>query len=111
MLEKFDHDEITQIVAGSLQLGPVDSSSRTGAIASLGSFIGKDSTVWVARDATTAIPRAYVALNRSGHRASVASAIGLDGTHEDACQAADAVRRYAVGALGLDSGSIDHSIR
>ncbi|MEI6622938.1 MAG: hypothetical protein WCP28_13630 [Actinomycetes bacterium] len=110
MPEKFDHDDVTQIVAGSLQLGPVDASSRTGAIASLGSVISKDSTVWVARDATTAIPRAYVALNRRGQTASVASAIGLDGTREDARQAADAVRRFAVGALGLDLTGTEHTV-
>lgn len=90
-----------EIFAGTMQLQPVDDSSECGAIAALGSAARKAQATWVARDAISAKPRAYVALITSGATARIASAPGIVGDNEDARVAADVVRRYAYDALGV----------
>ena len=98
-----DHQspDIPEIFAGSMQLQPVDDSSECGAIAALGSAARKAQATWVASDAISAKPRAYVALIATGTSARVASAPGIVGDAEDARVAADVVRRYATTELGL----------
>ncbi len=100
-----DPRESVEIAAGSMQLLPVDDRSRCGAVAALGRSVADAQHVWVARDATTALPRAYVAIVTSEqaneNSAIVRSAPGLNGNDSDAEAAADVVRRYADQALGL----------
>ena len=93
--------DVPEIFAGTMQLQPVDESSECGAIAALGSSARAATAAWVARDAVTAQPRAYVGLITSGSTARIASAPGIVGDAEDARVAADVVRRYASQALGL----------
>ncbi len=93
--------EVPEIAAGTMQLQPVDDSSLCGAIAALGSAARNAQATWVARDALTAKPRAYVALVADDQSARVTSAPGIVGNAVDAQTAADVVRRYAAQALGL----------
>ncbi len=95
--------DVPDIFAGTMQLQPVDDSSECGAIAALGSSAHAAEATWVARDAVTAQPRAYVALITSGSTARIASAPGIIGDAEDARVAADVVARYASQALGLST--------
>lgn len=99
-----DHKRVDapEIFAGTMQLQPVDEDSECGAIAALGSSARDDGAIcWVARDAVTAQPRAYVALLTSGSSTRIASVPGIVGDAEDARIAADVIRRYAAEALGL----------
>ena len=93
--------EVPEIAAGTMQLQPVDDSSLCGAIAALGSAARNSQATWVARDALTAKPRAYVALVAHQQTARVTAAPGIVGDACDAQTAADVVRRYASQALGL----------
>ena len=94
-----------EIAAGSMQLIPVDPASRPGALAALGGCIGSACHVWVARDAVTALPLAYVAIVTKAQgpdaSATIHSAPGLNGNDEDAANAAGVVRRYAIEAVDL----------
>ncbi|MFA7265332.1 MAG: hypothetical protein WC054_03375 [Candidatus Nanopelagicales bacterium] len=98
-----DHQssDVPEIFAGTMQLQPIDDSSECGAIAALGSAARKAQATWVARDAISARPRAYVALIANGTSARITSAPGIVGDAEDARVAADVVRRYATAELGL----------
>ena len=98
-----DHElpEVPEIAAGTMQLQPVDDGSICGAIAALGSSARDAQATWVARDAVTAKPRAYVALIASDDEARVVAAPGIVGNESDAQTASDVVRRYASQALGL----------
>ena len=70
-------------------------------MAALGTTAASANAVWVARDAISSLPRAYVALSASDDVAKICSAPGLDGSATDAGLAEAAVRRYAHDALGL----------
>lgn len=94
---------ITEIAAGTMQLQPIDAASRSGAIAALGTLVSRAIAVWVARDATTAVPRAYAALIANGGHFDVRSAPGLNGDAADADQVREVIRRFAETGLGLAS--------
>ncbi|MGB2970165.1 MAG: hypothetical protein WBB77_09500 [Candidatus Nanopelagicales bacterium] len=91
----------TEIAAGTMQLQPIDAASRAGAIAALGTLVRRATAVWVARDATTAVPRAYAALIASGIHFEVRSAPGLYGDVTDAEEAREVIRRFAQNGLGV----------
>ena len=93
--------ETVEIAAGSMQLLPVDDRSRCGAVAALGRSVADSTYVWVARDAVTALPRAYVAIVTQPDDSSmtVRSAPGLNGNDADAAAAAEIIERYAKSAL------------
>lgn len=93
--------DVPEIAAGTMQLQPVDDSSICGAIAALGSSARESQATWVARDITSAQPRAYVALVTSQNSATVVAAPGIVGSQDDARTASDIIRRYASEALGL----------
>jgi hypothetical protein len=93
--------DVPEIAAGSMQLQPMDGRSRAGAVAALGNAARSGDAVWVARDAISAMPRAYVALINSERAPELRSAPGLSGDTDDAQAAADVVRRFAKSALGL----------
>jgi len=87
-----------------MQLQPVDDNSYAGAVAALGSHVKQALATWVARDAITAAPRAYVSLvgtDPTDQSARVVSAPGIVGNPADALMAEDVVRRYAADALGI----------
>ncbi|MGV1036746.1 MAG: hypothetical protein ACOYD0_06930 [Candidatus Nanopelagicales bacterium] len=92
---------ITEIAAGTMQLQPIDATSRAGAMAALGTLVRRATAVWVARDATTAVPRAYAALIANGGQFEVRSAPGLNGDAADAAEAREVIRRFAQNGLGL----------
>jgi hypothetical protein len=95
---------ISEIAAGGMQLQPVDDTSYAGAVAALGSHIKQALATWVARDAITAAPRAYVSLvgtDPTSRSARVVSAPGIVGNAADAITAEQIVRRYAADALGM----------
>ena len=70
-----------------------------GALAALGTQAKHSIATWVARDATTAVPRAYVALLGDWTKFTVAAAPGIVGSEEDAKRAAEVVTRFANSAL------------
>lgn len=87
-----------------MQLQPVDDTSYAGAVAALGSHVKQAMATWVARDAITAAPRAYVSLvgtDPTDRSIRVVSAPGIVGNPADASKAEDVVRRYAADALGI----------
>lgn len=88
-----------------MQLQPIDEASQCGAFAALGKQVVTASGAWVARDAVTASPRAYVALIDSAGEPEVVAAAGLFGDAQDAQQAADVVTRFAAAQLGLDAAT------
>ena len=95
---------ISEIAAGGMQLQPVDEASYPGAVAALGSHVKQALATWVARDAITAAPRAYVSLvgtDPATQAARVVSAAGIVGNPADATMAEDVVGRYAAEALGI----------
>ena len=93
--------DLPEIAAGSMQLQPIDDSSRCGAIAALGRRFLSSRGAWVARDAVTATPRAYVAILGDTEAVDIVAAAGIVGTDEDAVTAAAVVRRFAREGLGL----------
>ncbi len=97
---------IAEIAAGGMQLQPVDDASYPGAVAALGSHVKQAMATWVARDAITAAPRAYVSLvgtDPADRSARIVSALGIVGTPSDARTAEAVVRRYAAEALGIST--------
>lgn len=94
-------DDLPEIAAGSMQLQPIDDTSRCGAIAALGRNARTAQAAWVARDAITAAPRAYVALVAVDGEVDVVSAPGIVGTDEDAATASEVVTRFARDGLGV----------
>jgi hypothetical protein len=95
-----------EIAAGGMQLQPVDENSYPGAVAALGSHVKQAMATWVARDAISAMPRAYVSLlgtDPSSQSARVVSALGIVGSPEDGPAAEDVIRRYASQALGISA--------
>lgn len=96
--------DLPEIAAGSMQLQPIDDTSRCGAIAALGRRYFSSQGAWVARDAVSANPRAYVAIIGDADAVDIVAAAGIVGTDEDAAAAVAVVRRFAREGLGLRIG-------
>lgn|GEM_PF-6677290 len=95
----------TEIAAGSIQLQPLDAASRPGAVAALGAHARDGSPVWVARDALSGLPRAYVAAVINDGQFTLYSSAGLHGDDNDAQDSRAVVDRFLREAHDLHSTS------
>lgn len=90
-----------------MELVQVSEGSRSGALAALGSCVRDADSVWMARDAFTHLPRAYVSVKLS-QSLRVTSAPGLAGTDDDAHQAAGVVRAHCAELARRTTWAFDH---